>query len=60
MSDAARVLHRRVAGHDAPLEGWRVRDVSNQTINSRLIERVVDEDVGSLGELDEIVRGRGV
>jgi len=51
--DAGDVHHRAVERH-------RVGDAGDQAINARHVERIVDQDVGALGELDEIVGRRGV
>ena len=38
----------------------RIGDAGDQAIDARHVQRVVDEDVGALGELDEVVGRRGV
>jgi hypothetical protein len=43
-----------------PLEGGGIRHPGDETVDGRLVERLVHQDVGAPGELDQIVGGRGV
>ena len=53
VGDAPRILCPRVVRENAPFERGRVRDPRDQAVNPRLVQSVMDEDIGASRELDE-------
>ena len=58
--NAPGILRRSVVRHDALFQFRRVGNASDQTIDARHVECLMDEHVGALGELDEAAGARRI